>query len=149
MPLIVRDHRRTYTVGEGYLVPVILPAWFPAQPHVSWRETTESMPGIPPARAYHRVYRKDGEGLLVVVSCAERDDRKRWLHVSVSRRDHKIPTWEQLCQVKRVFIGDDRTALQILPPKAKWVNIHTACLHLWCSLDGDVTPDFTAGGETI
>jgi hypothetical protein len=36
-----------------------------------------------------------------------------------------------------------------LPPKAKHVSIHPGVLHLWHCLDGDVTPDMTAGGETI
>lgn len=129
-------------------MPCPLPDWLPQGLPMGWRETRERW-GDLPDRAYGRVYRKDGEGLLVLVSCAEQGDRKRWLHVSVSRRDRKIPTWEQMSQVKRLVIGDERTALQIMPPKAKWVNIHKAVLHLWHCLDGDGLPDMTAGGETI
>jgi hypothetical protein len=96
------------------------------------------------------VYRNGGEGLLVLASCARQLDAQRWLHVSVSRRDKKIPTWEQMCQVKRVFLGDERTAYQVMPCKDKWVSIHPGCLHLWCCLDRDqYLPDFTAGGSTI
>ena len=34
-------------------------------------------------------------------------------------------------------------------PRAKHVNIHPGVLHVWHCLDGDVTPDFTANGDTI
>lgn len=147
MPATITHHGRIYQIGAGHHQPVPLPAWLPPQLTVHWRETAETWGQ--PSRLYGRVYRKDSEGLLVLISCAERADRKRWLHVSVSRRDTKMPTWEQMSQVKRVFIGDERTALQIMPPKGKHVNIHPACLHLWHCLDGEVTPDMTAGGETL
>jgi hypothetical protein len=137
---------RTYQVGGGYHVPCPLPEWLPTVLPAAWLESREQWG---PSRAYGRVYRKPGEGLLVLLSCAEQDDRKRWLHLSVSRQDHKIPTWEQMSQIKRLFIGDERTALQVMPPKAKHVSIHPGVLHLWCCLDGEVVPDFTAGGETI
>jgi hypothetical protein len=137
---------RAYQVGGGYHVVCPLPDWLPTVLPAAWRESREQWG---PSRDYGRVYRKPGEGLLVLTSCAERADRKRWLHVSVSRADRKIPTWEQMSQVKRLFIGDERTALQVMPPKAKYVNIHPGVLHLYHCLDGDVTPDFAAGGETI
>jgi len=144
----IRYQGRTYKVGDDPRhEDVVLPDWFPASVHASWRESAEQWG---PSRAYGRVYRNQGEGLLVLVSCARHSDAQRWLHVSVSRRDKKLPTWEQMSQVKRVFIGDERTAYQVMPPKSKWVNIHPACLHLWCCVDLDsYLPDFTAGGETI
>ncbi len=138
---------RSYRVGgDPRHVPQPLPDWFPALTPPAWRETRE---GFGQDRVYGRVYRNVGEGLLVLASCAFYDDGVAWLHVSVSRRDRKIPTWEQMSQVKRVFVGDDRTALQVMPPKHKWVNMHPGCLHLYCCLSHDVTPDFTAGGDTI
>lgn len=137
---------RTYQVGGDHHVACPLPAWLPTVPPAAWHESRERW-GL--SRDFGRAYRKPGEGLLVLLSCAECGDRKRWLHVSVSRADRKIPTWEQMSQVKRLFIGDERTALQVMPPKAKHVNIHPGVLHMYVCLDGDVTPDFTAGGETI
>ncbi len=138
---------RRYRVG-GDLSHVAhpLPDWFPALTPLAWRETKER---FGQDRAYSRVYRNAGEGLLVLASCAVYGDGVPWLHVSVSRRDRKIPTWEQMSQVKRVFVGDNRTALQVMPPKHQWVNIHPGCLHLYCCLTHDVTPDFTAGYDTI
>lgn len=85
----------------------------------------------------------------MLASCARHLDGKAWLHVSVSQRSGVIPSWELMSEVKAQFIGDDRTALQVMPPQAKHVNIHSACLHVWHCLDGDVTPDFTAGGDSI
>jgi hypothetical protein len=143
----VRFQGRTYQVGGGERhEPALLPDWLPTVLPAAWQESCEQWG---PSRVYGRVYRKAGEGLLVLLSCAEYGDRKRWLHLSVSRADRKIPTWEQMSQVKRLLIGDERTALQIMPPRAKHVNIHPGVLHLYHCLDGEVTPDFTAGGETI
>ncbi len=87
-------------------------------------------------------------GLAVIVSAAVEQDGRRWLHVSLSRRS-RLPSWDDLKNVKDVFVGRDRTALQVLPPQARYVNIHPHCLHLWCCLDGDVTPDFTRGSESL
>ncbi len=81
---------------------------------------------------------------LHVIETRANCEGKEWLHVSVSYPD-KLPTYDDLCEVKKTFIGDERTALQIFPPKVKHVNIHNYCLHLFCCLDGDVTPDFTRG----
>lgn len=144
----IRFQGRTYTVGgDPRHEEVVLPEWFPASLRVGWRESTEQWG---PSRAYGRVYRNPGEGLLVLVSCARYCDAQRWLHLSVSRRDKKLPTWEQISQVKRVFIGDERTAYQVMPPKDKHVNMHPGVLHLWCNIDKDqYLPDFTAGGDTL
>lgn len=90
----------------------------------------------------------NANGLLVFASASVELDGKRWLHVSVSRRS-RLPSWEDLRAVKDAFIGRDRTALQVLPPAAKHVNIHAYCLHLWSCLDGDPTPDFTRGSGSI
>ena len=101
-----------------------------------------------PDREYARAYQWK-KGLLVLISCAQQSDLRLWLHVSVSRKDTCIPTWEQMSVLKQLFIGDDRQAIQVMPPASKHVNIHSACLHLWHCLDGDGLPDFTAGGQTI
>jgi len=147
-PNTVTYKGRTYRVGDDPRhQPVALPDWFPPGLGLGWRETYEKW-GT--SRVYGRVYRKEGEGLLVLASCATQADNQTWLHVSVSRLDRKIPTWEQMSQVKRHFIGDERTAYQVMPPKTKWVSIHAGCLHLWTCVDQDAyLPDFTANGETI
>ncbi len=59
--------------------------------------------------------------LFVVSECVE-SDGKRWRHASVSRRDHKHPLYEDLTELKRLTIGDDKTAIQIFPPADNQIN---------------------------
>ncbi len=94
------------------------------------------------------MYRHGSARMTVIVSASVERDGRNWLHVSVAHPE-RMPTWDDLRYVKDIFVGRDRTALQVLPPAAKHVNQHPYCLHLWACLDGDVTPDFTQGGETI
>lgn len=88
------------------------------------------------------------DGLLVVVDCSEKADGKFWTHVSMSHK-HKLPSYEDMCEVKSRFIGDDRRAIQVFAPTREHVNIMATCLHLWACEDGDPLPDFTYGEETI
>ena len=135
---------KTYRLGTQ-MEPVLLPDWLPEVVPAGWVEQP-----IPESvgREYGRVY-KYRDTTSVIISCGRYGDGKRWLHVSVARRNRQVPTWELYVQVKELFIGLERTALQVLPPRSKWVSIHDGCLHLYHCLDGDVTPDFTGGGETI
>lgn len=86
--------------------------------------------------------------LTVIRSWSSELDGRSWLHVSMSHPD-RLPSYKTVRDVKRVFVGDDQTALQVFPPVSQHVNQHPFCLHLWCCLDGDVTPDFTRGGRSI
>lgn len=90
-------------------------------------------------------YRKLGDNLLVMWSARKESDGRRWVHVSCSRPS-KLPSWEDLREVKDTFIGRDRRALQVLPPAAEYINIHPHCLHLWSCLDGEPVPDFRIAG---
>jgi hypothetical protein len=136
---------QTYQVGGDLAhAPVPLPAWFPEDLPAGWQEYP-TLYGWD--RTYNRVYVRQGT-TRVLVSAASYGDGKPWLHVSVSRRNHKLPSWTVLCEIKDLFIGPERTALQVFPPQSKHVSM-AEVLHLWHCLDGDVTPDFTAGGQTI
>jgi hypothetical protein len=144
---------RTYQIGGDPryedqplpdFLPTVLPAGWERLDITAWADVS----GLDPDPAYARAYRKYGT-LFVVLSCARHTDGRRWLHVSVSRRNQEVPSWAVMCEVKDLFIGHERTAIQVHPPREKWVNIHKGCLHLWCCLDGEILPDFTAGGETI
>lgn len=86
--------------------------------------------------------------LAVVESIGVEVDARRRQHVSVSRAD-RLPSWDDLLLVKRLFLGHDATALQVLPPSGKHISYHPYCLHLWVCLDGCVTPDFTRGRRAI
>jgi len=148
MPEMILFRGKTYQVGGEGLIPCPLPPWWPTVLPAGWTEVDTSRFTSEPDRDYCRAYVKHGT-IKVFAACARYGDDKRWLHVSVSRKNQDIPSWACMSEVKDVFIGPERTALQVMPPQAKHVNIHQGCLHLWCCLDGDVVPDFTAGGSTI
>lgn len=105
----------------------------------SWREIQSPLPG---QKAFVKF-----NGLLVVVSEAEIDGYN-WRHVSCSHKN-KLPKWKELREVKDIFIGKNKRAIQVLPPEKEYVNIHNYCLHLWCNLDRDILPDFTMGTGMI
>lgn len=88
------------------------------------------------------------DGLRVLASAALQNDGKRWLHVSCSRRNN-VPNFKELREVKNIFIGKERTAMQVFPGETKYVNMHPYVLHMFCCLDGDVLPDFTKGTGSI
>lgn len=87
------------------------------------------------------------DGLKVLATCSMELDGKLWLHVSCSRKN-RLPDWKDLQDTKDQFIGCDKTALSVLPPEDKYVNLNPVVLHLWHCVDGDVTPDFTRGGDS-
>ena len=104
----------------------------------------ESMGGTPKTCPSFR----NDLGMFVTITCSRELDGKKWLHLSCSYRD-RVPSYYDLCDVKRIFLGDDGLAYLLFPPKSEHVNIHPNCLHLWSCLDGRVTPDFTHGVGTI
>ena len=66
-------------------------------------------------------------------------------HVSVSSyRRHKLPTWDDMCQVKDIFFDAEEMAVQVHPPESEYVhsvgpraNPLENVLHLWRPCDGD------------
>ncbi|MCA1569334.1 MAG: hypothetical protein LC798_03220 [Chloroflexi bacterium] len=84
-------------------------------------------------------------GLRLIHSIAREDDGEVWVHLSLSRRDRKLPTWEQVCDVKQMLYPD-RVAVQVLPPRDEWYSwaeIH----HLWICLTARPTPDFRSKSQ--
>jgi hypothetical protein len=79
--------------------------------------------------------------LIVIASHSIERDGRPWLHVSLSRQG-RIPSYDDITVVKQVFVGDDRLAVQVFPPKDEHVNINPNVLHLWACLDGRPLPDF-------
>lgn len=92
------------------------------------------------------VFRRNGGNLMVICSARTEADGKRWLHVSCSK-PNRLPDWDDLVLVKETFIGRERMAIQVIPPRSKYVNDHPYVLHLWCCLDGDPAPDFRQDGS--
>jgi hypothetical protein len=103
-----------------------------------WRELRQiTDPRVDGQRAFEHL-----NGRLVIVSVGLFDERW-WLHVSLSRKKY-LPSYDDLGDVKKIFVGGDRQAIQIFAREAKHVNLHPYTLHLWASLDpnGDGLPDF-------
>lgn len=58
----------------------------------------------------------------------------QWEHVSVSARrgsQSRIPTWREMCYVKRLCWDDEDVAMQLHPRESEYVNCHPHVLHLW------------------
>jgi hypothetical protein len=106
-----------------------------------WRETTSPHHG-PFLRSFMR-----RDGLLVMASIALYDDGRWWHHISLSR-DKRLPTYDELTEVKRLFLGEQAWAVQLFPPSSEHVNIMRYCLHLF-STSERIFPDFTAGSGSI
>jgi len=92
-----------------------------------------------------------------------------WEHVSVSvlyfnahnKAVSRMPTWEEMHQVKRRFWADTETVVEFHPASENYVNNHPHCLHLWkqvsvdyalpnhllVGLTGDKAKDTAAAGE--
>lgn len=102
-----------------------------------------------------RVTREDGsgraatqKGLAVIETLNREADGRRWHHVSLSRAS-RLPSYEDVLLVRRLFIGECAECYQVFPPAARHVNVHPYCLHLWRCLDapaGVVLPDFRHSG---
>jgi hypothetical protein len=70
----------------------------------------------------------------VICSACVEEDGKRWIHLSIASPD-RMPTYEDLCWLKRTFLGEEGKAVMIFPPKSVHVNLHERCLHLFSCLD--------------
>lgn len=90
------------------------------------------------------------KGRTVLYSESKQDDGRWWVHVSASRRDTKVPTWEQLVEAKDLFIGDAE-AYVVFPPRARYVNQTPGVLHVFACRDepDGVLPDFTRGTGSL
>tara|TARA_Y100000310_G_scaffold343463_1_gene451203 strand:- start:1249 stop:1530 length:282 start_codon:yes stop_codon:yes gene_type:complete len=86
--------------------------------------------------------------LSLIISWAIEQDNRRWCHLSIARED-VLPSYDDLCHVKRLFLGADAKAIQMFPPEAEHVNIHSYCLHLFYCTDEDPLPDFTRGSGSL
>ena len=141
----ITHNGKTYRLGDAPSVPLYLGT---VARYVNPKEWEERPDPFGTGRDYCRTYFHK-HGLRLILTATLEADHKRWLHISVSHRGGRYPTWEELCRIKDTFCGEDATTYQIHPPRSKHVSIHDKCLHLWTCLDGPVTPDFTRGGETI
>lgn len=80
----------------------------------------------------------------VILSGGYRDDVP-WLHVSTAW-PNRLPTWNELREVRELFLDDGLVAVQIFPPKAEYINVHPYCLHLYARADARTVPDMRIAG---
>lgn len=86
-------------------------------------------------------------GLRLIHSLAREGDGNVWGHVSVSRRDRVMPTWEQTADVWRLVYADVYGVI-VVAPDSHHVNIAEVA-HVWGNLSAPTVPDFTHGLGTI
>lgn len=114
------------------------PPWsWPSVLPAAWR-SIEPPPGIggESVAAWMRA-----DGLAVIGAIEHHEMGGRWIHVSLSRRN-RLPSWADVRDVKDLFVGRDRTAVQVLPREELYVNEHPHCFHLWSCLDSpQMVPD--------
>lgn len=121
------------------------------EPKILEAMTVDLLPRVLPA-GWRRhpdaddVFDNDYAGLRVILNVMRYGDGRPWAHLSLSRRDGKLPTWGQLVNVKNLFLGKQRKAIQVLPPEEEYVNINPGVLHIFCCLAEDPLPDFRCRG---
>lgn len=106
-----------------------------------WTCDTPGMDGL--GRWVHKA-----RGLGLVHSVARELDGQVWEHISVSRRDGDLPTWEQMRDVFHEVAGPDALGIIVVPPKSEHVDIAEVA-HVWHCLTRRPIPDFTRGLKTI
>lgn len=92
-----------------------------------WKRASQD----PMIAAYMHAKRK----LRVIVEVFHPRERgAQWIHVSYSH-PKRTPNQDTTVLVKKLFIGENREAIAVFPPKSRYVNVHPHCLHLWSPLD--------------
>ena len=86
-------------------------------------------------------------GIRVVHSGMREADGQVWGHVSVSRRDGRLPTWEQVRDAQWMLYPD-RAGVVVVAPADQHVNLREVA-HVWTCLTAATVPDFTHGLGTI
>jgi hypothetical protein len=132
-------------IDDAPAILVEIPEWWHAFAAdfdlVGW--TRAPVPFMP--YRYVRTREPRNGALMVIASGTTELDGRRWAHVSFSR-PRRMPSYDDLALVKERFIGVERKAISVHPPRSEHVSIHAYCLHLWCCLDGDGLPDFRTMG---
>lgn len=87
--------------------------------------------GVPGDKQNGAFYFKD-RGLKVLISSGG-----GWEHVSVSRKS-RVPTYDDMIWVARVFWSDDECLMQLRVPAEDHINVNNYCLHWWRPLDAEI-----------
>ncbi len=123
----------------------------------------ETISGLPAPKAWSNTNRWGdglvwerliGERLMVIEDISLQLDGRKWHHVSFSRPNKKMPTYEDIQAVRKAFISEQRESYMVFPTADRYVNIHSGCLHLYSCIDEPkgVLPQFegiVAGKRSI
>jgi hypothetical protein len=90
----------------------------------------------------------NARGLRFIHSVALESDHELWEHVSFSRHDGVMPTWEQTRNLFHELCGSGALGIIVVAPKNEHVNIAEVA-HVWHCLTRRPLPDFTQGQGTI
>jgi hypothetical protein len=125
-----KKESRTVQAALDSLLPVVLPA--------SWSRT-----GLYTNVGTFAKRDSLGDGALTVIVEVESHEGALWQHVSFSRNGGtKLPSWADVTDVKKLFIGDARAAVQVLPSADQHFSI-AEVLHLFSPIGFALPlPDF-------
>ena len=75
-------------------------------------------------------------GLWRVTTSTEYDERYNcWFERLVmshwNKKTKKIPTWEQIVDVKREFFKPDEECIHFIPADSEYVNLKEDCMHIF------------------
>lgn len=110
--------------------------WLPRDVPAPWRLVERAPDGFMAVTPNRR--------FTLIVSVA-RYEGLPWLHASMAGPG-RVPTWQEMAELKAWVVGGDRIAYQVMPPADEHVNDHPFVLHLWAPLSHRPTPDFRVGG---
>ena len=126
------DETRGYQRLAAHRVPLLHCA--------GWRVLYEGGDGLG-AWGHPRLQRR------FIHSIAREADGEVWAHVSLSRSDKRMPSWEQVRDIWRL-VYPSLYGIVVIPPEDKHVNIAEVA-HIWGCLTKPTVPDFTHGIGSI
>ena len=106
-----------------------------------WKQLRRGIDGL-------GAWRHSPRKLVLIHSFGTESDGHLWEHVSLSRDDGLMPSWEQVRDVFHEVCGSDALGIIVVPPKAEHVNIAEVA-HIWRCLTRRPLPDFTRGTGSI
>src|SRR5574338_351267 len=98
---------------------------------------TDILTGKAPRRCMLLEKRDDGAAYIycdvrgkpyTVIIGKEEHDGEPWIHLSIAGKAH-MPPYEAIREVKELFIGEEKYAISVMPPKSFHVNLHPYCFH--------------------
>lgn len=106
---------------------------------MSWQEVLRLVKRLPDGSTLcRRTYVCNDLTVLVRI---ETHAGERWRHVAVIGNG-RMPTYEEMLEVKAAFIGPERDAVEYFPPASEHINRDEFTRHLWSREDGRTLPDF-------